>query len=808
MPTFTYTGAEQTYVVPTGITSIVIECWGAEGGSGSDNATPIYGGYGGYSKGNLTVTPGETLYIYVGGKGADGFNQNTGMRSGGFNGGGAGYSSNPTYTGAGGGGASDVRQGGNALANRKIVAGGGGGGNDGGNSRSNQRDGGDGGGNAGGAAKGSSNTSGVSYPQGGTQSAGGAAGAWSFSSYTGNNGALGVGGSYPNTTYPAGGGGGGYYGGGSGQYISGGGGSGYVGGVTSSTNTTSTRTGNGQVIITPANSAPTVSNLFSSVLNPSVDSSLTWTYSDTESNSQAAYQIGWRKNGSGESHNFTNYDSGNAYHIITAGTLEEGVAYDWAVRVKDSVGAWSPWVTGIFSTISPINVESVVNLATAEPNGNVLGSSTVTNNYSWSGSTWTRIQPAVNSVGARFYVPLQYLTNGQTYTIALTIANAGGASTTVDIDWCDATGPGTQTLAANEVKRVNFNGTRSVYDSTYRFLDVAGPSGADILVKDILIAPRANKNTAYFNGNSSSTQSVKYYWLGTPGSSPSVKEVFAYENSIKNPRFVDSNADGLADGYSKYAVGTYTVIASPWGSGNAQRFVVGANGQDTRLFYTSNPISVSSSQVITFISRYSGPGRIYSGIEFSKYNAGGYLNGSYKVIAPDANGWVIHTAIVPSGAAIAAPMYYTGSAGLSGDTHITSSWLCLIGDYSAGYFDGSSTNSTGLIFNWTGAANDSTSTRVTYNNWTELTEVSSATASGIINATSLTKGDYEVEVATQDADGIWGPWSAAETFALGPATNIKTRTGGVFTDTVRMVRQGGVWVPAAVTKTRQGGVFI
>jgi hypothetical protein len=69
--TFNYTGGMQTYVVPPGVTSVQMDLYGAAG----------YGslGYGGRVVANLTVTPGETLNVFVGGTG-------TGT-TGGYNGG-------------------------------------------------------------------------------------------------------------------------------------------------------------------------------------------------------------------------------------------------------------------------------------------------------------------------------------------------------------------------------------------------------------------------------------------------------------------------------------------------------------------------------------------------------------------------------------------------------------------------------------------------------------------------------------------------------------------------------------------------
>ena len=107
---FDYTGSVQTATLTPG--TYTIECWGGQGGTYSG----YIGGYGGYSKGTITLTEATTVYISVGGAGS------SSSTTAGFNGGGTGISS-----GRGGGGATDVRIGKNSLYSRVIVAGGGGG---------------------------------------------------------------------------------------------------------------------------------------------------------------------------------------------------------------------------------------------------------------------------------------------------------------------------------------------------------------------------------------------------------------------------------------------------------------------------------------------------------------------------------------------------------------------------------------------------------------------------------------------------------------------------------------------------------
>lgn len=109
--TFSFTGAAQSFTVPSCVNSIVVDVRGAQGGSGYGPNT----NYGGRVVCTLAVTPGEVLQINVGGQG--------GQSQGGWNGGGAGDAA-----GYGGGGASDIRRGGTSLNDRVVVAGGGGGG--------------------------------------------------------------------------------------------------------------------------------------------------------------------------------------------------------------------------------------------------------------------------------------------------------------------------------------------------------------------------------------------------------------------------------------------------------------------------------------------------------------------------------------------------------------------------------------------------------------------------------------------------------------------------------------------------------
>jgi hypothetical protein len=199
--TFSYTGAEQTWTVPPGLTSVYWELWGA----GTGSASP-----GGRVAGDLPVTGGETLRAYVGGTNSS--------DTGGFNGGGAGGNEDGFAVAQGGAGATDVRQGGSTLSDRQVVAGGGGGRGATDAQEFDHGQGGDGGADTGEDGQdASTDHSSATGGGGGTQSAGGSAG----SPGDATDGSLGQGGDGADVqdTTPrgaGGGGGGGFYGGGGG----------------------------------------------------------------------------------------------------------------------------------------------------------------------------------------------------------------------------------------------------------------------------------------------------------------------------------------------------------------------------------------------------------------------------------------------------------------------------------------------------------------------------------------------------------------------------------------------------------------
>jgi hypothetical protein len=213
--TFAYTGAEQTFSVPAGVSAVTITAVGAPGGSTIFGAPIAAGGDGAAVQATVPLPPGTgTLYVEVGGTGGE--SSLSASAVGGFNGGGGGSNS-----GGGGGGASDVRTCSSETCSdlstddtRLVVAGGGGGvglqSGNGGTAGDSALTGAGNGADAGGCA-----TSGMAPgANGGFGGPAGAGGTGDGDTPTaGGTGALGQGGS---AAGDGGGGGGGYFGGGGG----------------------------------------------------------------------------------------------------------------------------------------------------------------------------------------------------------------------------------------------------------------------------------------------------------------------------------------------------------------------------------------------------------------------------------------------------------------------------------------------------------------------------------------------------------------------------------------------------------------
>ena len=219
--TFNYTGAVQTFTAPVSGT-YTLEVWGAKGGGGV-NCYGV-GGKGGYSKGNIILNAGQTVYVAVGQQGFQSANLTS------FNGGGSG-NPNGGDNGYTGGGATHIANASGALSSLSgnqnsvlIVAGGGGAAAGGTCVCQYQGDGGAGGGTTGASGVCSANDCGYRPAgTGGSQLAGGTGQTEAIAASFGQGASASL---LTNDCIQGGGGGGGWYGGGAGGQAGGGGGGG------------------------------------------------------------------------------------------------------------------------------------------------------------------------------------------------------------------------------------------------------------------------------------------------------------------------------------------------------------------------------------------------------------------------------------------------------------------------------------------------------------------------------------------------------------------------------------------------------
>lgn len=78
----------ETFVVPEGVTTLRVKCWGSGGGAADNESSSelSYGGGGGFAQSDISVTPGEALRVYVatGGQNSTGTYYAPGASAGGY----------------------------------------------------------------------------------------------------------------------------------------------------------------------------------------------------------------------------------------------------------------------------------------------------------------------------------------------------------------------------------------------------------------------------------------------------------------------------------------------------------------------------------------------------------------------------------------------------------------------------------------------------------------------------------------------------------------------------------------------------
>ena len=448
--TFNYTGSDQTWTVPSGVTYAYVYLLGA-GGGGSDSSHATYkggnGGGGGYVEGEIAVTPGSRYTIIVGQAGGGvspvSLGSNVWRTPATYGGGGRGGSIVNFSVGyASGGGRSAIRV--QGASSDLVTAGGGGGAG----STPNTVSGGDvangavGGGTTGG-------TSGATRGgAGGTQSAGGAGGTSGYgAAYNGTAGTQYLGG---NSNDEGGGGGGGWFGGGggadpgSGALVGGwggGGGSSYVALVANGTTNSGSNTSPGGSINALAENSPAPTDVAGTSGDTEV--SLSWTAPVVGSGPAISdYVIQYSSNNGSSWVTFSDGTSSATSTTVTG--LTNGTIYVFRVSATDgtNVSRYSEVSLGVVPRAPTVQNgnQQVINVLGTPGNASVA-------------LTWT----APNS-----NLPLTF---GSTGDASISLGNLGGGNSAANND-CPTdyaiTGIGTGTsnnIVQARCTKINSDGT-------------------------------------------------------------------------------------------------------------------------------------------------------------------------------------------------------------------------------------------------------------------------------------------------------------------------------------------------------------
>lgn len=686
MPTFNptttgRTGTIQTWVVPT-TGPYLIQAHGARGGAGEDGDY----GNGAYIEAQFNLTAGHTISILVGQIGGEADN---GSNYGG-GGGGATFvvnttTSTPLLVAAGG-------NGGNWTSHTAVVAGG---------------------------QWTPFNSTQQARP---TEGRGGGGGTYSINgsnysptdggaSFT--NGGLGGVGTYNN----------GGFGGGGGSQFEGGGGGGWVSGAPSgqnaytdpgdsaysysagsnTTGTNATRNTGGLAVITLLNQPPTVSIPSQASTLSTSNAVVYWNYSDTDNDVQTQYEISYRAFGG--TWVSSTVSSSNKFHKFPAGIFLTDTVYEWNVKVSDGVD-WSEY-SAIQSFTAKDTLQDfsapgkdIINLAPGSPTV-ALGASTVTNGYVHTDSkTYIRVQPTTSGHGARQYVDLDKLVDGQGYSATALIVNKGAASVTVTLDWCDVSGASV-TLAAGAAGVVKLGPViRSTYNSTYRFLDFTAPSGSDFLIRDVVITPGSPQ--PFFNGDSTDTPIYTYSWL-TSGIALK-KENYESQQINKVPNPVPTSAANYSgNGTITYNATEKAIQYVTPGVGSTSSFLPG--GGVDQLY----PAVEGDTVEARFLYKGSG-GR--AAIWHVCDAAGAIIQQVVTTLpaSPSAYTEVVNAGTCIAGtASVRFVQLFYGSQAQGDGTHYFKNVIVHEPNRSGPYFDGATPDDTQYQYDWVGTANASAS---------------------------------------------------------------------------------------------------
>ncbi len=546
--TCVFTGGQQTWTTPVGITSATFGAYGAQGGGAFGQNV---GGGGGSAVATIAVTPADIYTIAVGGAGSSG---QPGSGAGGYNGGANNGGSNNA---GGGGGGSDVRFPGSALASRIVVGGGGGGAGQG--VCCTVAPGGAGGGLTGNGGGGSD--FGETGGGGGSQSGGGGGGS-NGDGCCGNPGAagsLGAGGTGGFAAFGSGGGGGGggyYGGGGGGDNSSGGGGSGF--GPAGTAFTTGTNGGNGVVVITYTRITTSVT--LTSSVNPSVfGQSITFTATVSGAGGTPTGTV-------------TFLDGGSS---IGTGAMVGGVA----TLTTSSIAVGGHTITAAYGGDVSFNTSS----------GALTGTPQVVSKANTSTAVTSSVNPSMFGQSV-------------TFTVTVTAAAPGSGTPTGTVTFLDGGSPfvtrtlasGSATLATSALVVGNHTITTSYAgDGSFN-----GSAGA--LTGNPQVVNTANTTTAVTSSSNPQSYGLVVTFTATvsaasPGSgTPTGTVTFLDGGSPIATRTLASGSANLAT--SALAVGNHTITTSYGGDGNFNGSAGSLTGNPQVIDKDGTSLTLTSSQ--------------------------------------------------------------------------------------------------------------------------------------------------------------------------------------------------------------------
>lgn len=373
---------------------------------------------------------------------------------------------------------------------------------------------------------------------------------------------------------------------------------------------------------------------------------------------------------------------------------------------------------------------NLASVAAATPIGSGV---TFTTGVSYLGKTWTRVTVVNTRNGARQNVTLASLVNGRSYTGSVEVANDTATANTIALDWCDGL-LAEYDLAPGESKRIAVQGSRSTYDSTYRFLDIVSVgTSTSFLMREIVVEEGAVASPVptFFNGDTVDTSRIDYAWTGTAGSSESTATPANSEirrNLATNPGLRTAAAAAVMR--TNLATNPRAVAATGWTANNGASHTV-TNNQPLPAVHPQG-ITTGSKSVVTGAAGTNSLGSWFNvdalgasatvrgiGIwAYAPYDAdvrvyvGNGAGASNRVTTIPANTWTFcTTAGTDSGNAIVTITKVAGAPNaVAGDACWITGCISEATSPSGNFFDGALPSADGLTYAWTGTVNASTST--------------------------------------------------------------------------------------------------